>query len=253
MNLEKRLEEYKTSMKIVPKEQNIEETVRKSIEVYCSAEEDRLLTYREFLWVQLRLMRKRWWFFQIVLLLVLWSVLPSLQGELYAQRFMGVAASLFIIFIIPEFWKSQSCQSMEIEAASYYSLRQIYSARMLLFGIVDTVLISAFGWLSLFMLNVTLSQILIQFILPMTVTAGICFGMLCSKHSFNEAAAIMMCIGWSSVWLFIVLNEKIYAAIAYPVWIMFLGIALLFTGFTIYRTLYFYNDYWEENYGVDIG
>ena len=247
MHLEKKLKDYKTSMKIVPKEQNIKETVRKSIEVYCSVEEDRLLTYHEFLWAQLRLIRKRWWLFQLVLLLVLWSALPSLQGELHTQRLMGVAASLFIILIIPEFWKSQTYQSMEIEAASYYSLRQIYSARMLLFGIVDIVLISVFCWLSFFMLNVTLLQILIQFILPMRVTAGICFGMLCSKHPFNEAVAIMMCIGWSSVWLFIVLNERIYAAIAYPVWIIFLGIALLFTVFIIYRTLYCYNDYWEEN------
>lgn len=247
MNLEKKLEDYKTSMEIVSKEQNIKETVRKSIEVYCSVEEERLLTYCEFLWVQLRLIRKRWWLLQFVLLLVLWFALPSLHGEIHTQRLMGVAASLFIILIIPEFWKSQTYRSMEIEAVSYYSLRQIYSARMLLFGIVDIVLISVFCWLALFMRNVTLWQILIQFILPMTVTAGICFGLLCSKRPFHEAAAIMMCIGWSSVWLFIVLNERIYAAIAYPVWIMFLGSALLFTVFVICRTLHCRNEYWEGN------
>lgn len=247
MNLEKKLKDYKANMKIIPNEQNIKETVRKSIDVYCLAEQERLLTYWEFLWAQLRLIRKRWWLFQLLLLSALWVVLPSLQGGQPTQRYMGVEATLFIILIIPEFWKSQTYQSMEIETVSYYSLRQIYSARMLLFGIVDIVLITFFCWLSFATLNITLSQILVQFIFPMVVTACICFGMLCSKHPFSETVAVMMCIGWSGIWLFIVSNEKIYAAITYPLWLTFLGIALLFAVFAIYRTLYCYDDYWEGN------
>lgn len=246
MNLEEKLKDYKEDMKVIPNEQNIKETIRKSIDVYCLAEQERLLTYWEFLWVQLRLIRKRWWFFQLLLLSALW-VLPALQGWHPTQRYMGVEATLFIILIIPEFWKSQTYQSMEIETVSYYSLRQIYSARMLLFGIVDIVLITLFCWLSFATLNVTLSQILVQFIFPMVVTAGICFGMLCSKHLFSETVAVMMCIGWSGIWLFIVSNEKIYAAITYPLWLAFLGIALLFAAFTIYRTIICCEDYWEGN------
>ena len=247
MNLEEKLKNYKATVKIVPNEQNIKETVKKSIDMFCSVEQERLLNYWEFLWVQLRLIRKRWWVFQLLLLAALWTALPSLQGEQHTQRTMGVAASLFIILIIPEFWKSQTYQSMEIESVSYYSLRQIYSARMLLFGIVDIVLITFFCWLSFAALNASFSQILVQFILPMAVTACICFGMLCSKHRFSETVAVMMCTGWSGIWLFIVLNERIYNLITYPMWIAFLGIALLFVIFSIYRTLYCYNDYWEKN------
>lgn len=247
MNLEEKLKAYKEIVRIIPNEQSINETVKKSIDTFCSAEQERLLNYWEFLWAQLRLIRKRWWLFQLILLSALGTALPSLKGEYYTQRYMGVAASLFIIFIIPEFWKSQTYQSMEIESVSYYSLRQIYSARMLLFGIVDIVLITFFCWFSFAALKVTLSQILVQFIFPMVVTACICFGMLCSKHPFSETVAVMMCTGWSGVWLFIVLNERIYAAITYPLWFTFLGIALLFVAFTIYRTLYCYNDYWEGN------
>lgn len=246
MNLEDKLKDYKANIKVIPNEQNIKETVRKSIDVYCLAEQERLLTYWEFLWVQLRLIRKRWWLFQLLLLSVLWALL-SLQGGQPEQRYVGVEATLFIILIIPEFWKSQTYQSMEIETVSYYSLRQIYSARMLLFGIVDIVLITCFCWLSFAALNIALSQILVQFIFPMAVTACICFGMLCSKHPFSETITILMCIGWSGIWLFIVSNEKIYTTITYPIWLTFLGIALLFAAFTIYRTLYCCDDYWEEN------
>ena len=251
MNLEEKLKAYKENVKIVPNERSINETVKKSIDAFCFVEQERLLNYREFLWAQFRLIRKKWWLFQLILLSALGAALPSLQGEYYTQRFMGVAASLFIILIIPEFWKSQTYQSMEIESVSYYSLRQIYSARMLLFGIVDIVLITFFCWLSLAALNVKLSQILVQFIFPMAVTACICFGMLCSRHPFSETVAVMMCTVWSGVWLSIVLNERIYAAITYPLWLTFLGIALLFLVFAVYRTLYCCNDF-EGRYIYEI-
>ena len=50
---------------------------------------------------------------------------------------MGVVATLFVILIIPELWKNRSCECMEIEATSYYSLKQVYATRMLLFGVTD--------------------------------------------------------------------------------------------------------------------
>ncbi len=253
VNIEKILKDYNKARKVIPDEQSIRETVRKSIDAYCSAEQERLLAYWEFLWVQLRLIRKRWWLFQAMLLLLLWAVLPSLQGGQGIQRILGIASSLFVILIVPELWKNKTYQSMEIEAASYYSLRQIYAARMLLFGIVDIVLITIFCALAAITMNILLSQLLVQFIFPMVVTTAICFGILCSKYSFSEATAVMMCVAWSAVWLIVVLNGKIYTAIIFPLWIIFIGIALIFLAFTIYRTLHYCNHYWEVNQnGIDV-
>lgn len=245
MDLERELREYKDSIKIDPNEQKIAETVRKSIEAYCLAEQERILTYWEFLWVQLRLIRKKWWVFQILSLILLWAVLPSVQVEQLEQRILGVVASLFIILIIPELWKNQTYQSMEIEATSYYSLRQIYAARMLLFGIVDIVLITVFCMSAVFTQDILFSQLLMQFIFPMTVTAAICFGILCSKYPSGETTAIMMCIAWSAIWLVVILNEKIYTAITFPLWLVFIGIAFAFLAHAIYRTLHCCNLYWE--------
>lgn len=245
MDLERELREYKDGIKIDPNKQKIAETVRKSIEAYCFAEQERILTYWEFLWVQLRLIRKKWWGFQILSLILLWAVLPSVQLEQLEQRILGVAASLFIILIIPELWKNQTYQSMEIEATSYYSLRQIYAARMLLFGIVDIVLITVFCMSAVFIQDILFSQLLMQFIFPMTVTAAICFGILCSKYPSGETTAIMMCITWSAIWLVVILNEKIYTAITFPLWLVFIGIAFAFLVHAIYRTLHCCNLYWE--------
>lgn len=245
MNLEKELKDYGESIKVIPNEQKVTETIRKSMEAYCLAEQERFLTYWEFLWAQLRLMRKRWWLFQFLLLMLVWVVLPTIKTEQLLQRILGVVASLFIILIIPELWKNQTYQSMEIEATSYYSLRQIYAARMLLFGIVDIVLITLFCTSAAIRMDILFSQLLVQFLFPMTVTTAICFGILCSKYPFSETSAMMMCIAWNAIWLAVILNEKIYAAITFPLWLTFIGIAFVFLAFMIYRTLYGFNHYWE--------
>ena len=247
MNFERKLNDYKETIKIIPNEQRIEETIRKSIDVFCAVEQERLLSYWSFLWVQFKLIRKRWWIFQFLLLFALWISLPSLQNEQSMQRTMGIIASLFVILIIPELWKNQTYRSMEIECTSYYSLRQIYAARMLIFGIVDVVLITLSCGLSSVVWNVAFSQLVVQFILPMVITSCICFRILCSKYPYGETFAVMMCILCSAVWVFIVLNEMIYTLIAFPLWFAILGIALVFLMFTVYRTISCCNNYWEAN------
>lgn len=253
MNFERKLNDYKETMKIIPDEQRIETTIRNSIDVFCLVEQERLLSYWGFLWSQFKLIQKRWWVIQFVLLFALWVSLPSMESVQLMQRVMGVMASLFVILIIPELWKNQTYHSMEIEATSYYSLRQIYAARMLLFGVVDIVLITLFCAMSSIVWNVTFSQLIVQFILPMVVTSCICFGILCSKYPFGETFAVIMCVLWSAVWVLVVLNEAIYALVMFPIWMMILGIAFAFLVFTIYRTIYGCNNYWEVSAnGIDI-
>ena len=253
MNFERKMNDYKNSIKIFTDEQRIQETIKKSIDSFCSSEQDRLLNYWDFLWEQFKLIRKRWWIGQFLLLFVLWMALPSLQSNQFAQRTMGIIASLFVILIIPELWKNKTYQSMEIEGASYYSLRQIYAARMLIIGVVDITLITFFCGLSSIVWNITFAQLVVQFILPMVITSYICFCILCSKYSFRETFAITMCILWSAIWAFIVMNEMIYALIAFPLWVTILGVVLLLLVYTIYRTINCSNDYWEVNTnGIEI-
>ncbi len=71
---------------------------------------------------------------------------------------------------------------MEVEGATFFSIKKIYAARMLLFGMVDVCLLSVFLITSTFVLQIAFMDILIQFILPLNVKmAAICFRLLCSK------------------------------------------------------------------------
>lgn len=45
------------------------------------AEQERTLSYHEFLWTQLRVIQKRWWVLQFMLLVALWIALSSIHDE----------------------------------------------------------------------------------------------------------------------------------------------------------------------------
>lgn len=237
MNLEKRLKMYKASVQAKPQEESIQKTIRKSKHAFFISEQEQILSYHEFLWAQFKVIQKRWWFLQFLTLLLLWLTLTTLHNDIYVKKGMGVMASLFVILIIPELWKNRSCQCLEIEAASYYSLKQVYAARMLLFGITDILLITMFCGVASAGLHIALTELAVQFLVPLCVTACICFGILCSRHCFSETVAIILCVIWSAVWLFVVLNESVYTGITLPIWFSLLGFAILFLAFAIYRTL----------------
>lgn len=247
MKLEEKIAEYKEKNPIQSREDKILDTINKSKETFYQKEQEKLLTYREFLWTQFRVTQKKWWVLQVLLLVGIGAVLPSIQEDYFIQRGLGVVGVLFIVLIIPELWKNKSYQCMEIEASSYYSLRQIYASRIFLFGLVDVLILTVFGLLLHGKLHITLLSLISQFFFPMVVTACICFGLLCSKHFVNETVSIVLCIMWSAVWWLITASEMIYTVIKLPVWIALTGMALLILGGMVYKTLHDCMKYWEDS------
>ncbi len=246
MKWEEKIKTYRDEMSIHSNEDKIVDTIHKSKEIFYLKEQKKLLTYREFLWIQFHMIQKKWCLLQLLVLLGTGITLPSVQEDFFIQRGLGVASVLFVILIIPELWKNQSNQCMEIEGASYYSLRQIYAARIFLLGIVDVVLLTGFCVLLRGRLHITLVSLLSQFFFPGLVTACICFGLLCNKKLVNEWISIALCIMWSAIWWLITASEKIYSMIKLPIWILFIEIAVLILGSMIYKTLHDCTRYWEE-------
>lgn len=248
MYLKKELSIYKRITQIEPKEEKIQETIRKSKEIFYTIEQEKTLSYHEFLWEQSKLIQKRWWILQFLLLCILGIMLGSPYEDSHIQKSMGIISSMFVILIIPELWKNRSYHCMEIEESSYYSLRQIYAARMVLFGIVDILFLTVFCGTMATGMRIEFTKLLVQFLLPMIVTVCICFGTLCSKYITNETVAIFLCILWSAIWLLITLNEKIYTMITPPIWMAYAGFSLIFMCIMIYRTLNSCNNYWEVGF-----
>lgn len=206
-------------------QESCDKTMQKSKDAFAEYEAGRFLSYFEFLYQQSFYIQKRWWGIQILLLLFLWSILQISDSNYYIQRCCGLFAPLFVILIIPELWKNYSSTSTEIEGSTFYSLSQIYSARLLLFAAIDVLLLSLFfSAAALSRIRMTVNFI-IDFFIPFNITCCICFRTLCSPKAVTETLAVSLCMVWSAVWLFVLLKEPIYEKITLPVW----GGLLLFT------------------------
>lgn len=239
MDLEKMLKEYRESMKTVPREERIAQTVRLSGEAFFQREQERMLSYAEFLRTQFLVLKKRWWVYQCLLLMTAGLLLGNMQEEYYMRRSVGVAGVLFVVLIIPEMWRNRTYSCLEVETAAYYSLRQIYAARMLLFGAADVFLAAAFCLGLKGRFHFTASELLVQFLFPMTVTACICFGTLCSKYAMNETVSVIFCLVWSGVWWLVTMNEQVYRAALLPVWVCCFAAAAAVTAVCAYRAVKF--------------
>lgn len=249
MKLEENLREYGMQTRAEPREEKIQETIRIAKDIFYEKEQEILLGRREFLWVQFRLIRKRWWLFQILLLMCAGILLSDAQEDLYFQRGIGIVGVLFVILVIPEIWKNRSNSCMEVEQTAYYSLNQIYAARIFLFGITDVFMLTIFCSMLCGRLQFTFAELLIQFLFPAAVTACICFGLLCSSRFFSETVSVALCLIWSAVWWIVTVNEKIYSAVILPVWIVLFSFAVLFLGIFIYKAIHNCNKCWEVDSG----
>ncbi len=94
---------------------------------------------------------------------------------------------------------------------------------------------------------------MVQFLFALSVTACISFGTLCCKYAFSETVAIAMCIMWSTVWLFIILNESVYVMVRFVMWCSIWGFVCFCLAIVVYRTLKCCNQYWEVTFdGIEV-
>ena len=106
-------------------EARIEDTVQKSIRTFYRSEKRREPSYLYFLYVQLCYTKKRWWILQAALLAGFLVFTGRILSDESAQKALGVLASLFVILIIPSFFREESQQMSELESTLFFSLREV--------------------------------------------------------------------------------------------------------------------------------
>ena len=119
-------------------------------------------------------------------------------------------APLLVIMIVPELWKNRGSMSMEIEGSAYYSLRQVYSARLTVFAFADGILLTLFSVFAFATTRIEAEEMMVQFMLPMIVTCCICLRMLCSRFVSSEYMAVFLSLLWTGFWLVVVIDRGIY-------------------------------------------
>ena len=208
-------------------EEKVMKTIAVSKAAFLSAEADRNLSHLEFLSAQSRLIKKRWWLLQGLLLALVCLFLQQTEADFLTRRALGLAGPLFVILILPELWKNRNFDAMEVECTTYYTIRSIYAARLTLFAVVDLILLSAFFAVASMVARISLWEMLIQFVLPFNVTCCICFRTLYAKRIRSEALAMLLCILWTGIWAILIMSNAVYAVISVPMWIAALAASLL--------------------------
>lgn len=220
---------------IICSEQKICAAIQASKAAFYESEANTPLSRLEFVYQQSRYIRKHWRMLQACVLLLLWLALTGIESPFFLRRFMGAASPLFALLILPELWKNQNANALEIECTALYSLRQIYGARIFLFALTDFVLLGIFSLTAVGTGKISADLLVIHFFLPYLVTCCICFHTLYSRRITSESFAILLCVVWSFIWIEFLLHEKVYNAITLPLWLAMTAVAALYLGYCIQR------------------
>lgn len=226
-------------------EAKLQKTIELSKAAFVSGESEGSVSHVEFLYQQSRYIKKHWWLMQAVLLLALCLLLQMSGSDLYTRRSLGIAAPLFVILVLPELWKNRNTDAMEIEGTTFYTIRQIYAARLTLFAGVDLILLSLFFVGASALARVTVWELMIQFVLPFNVACCLCFHGLYNNRTGSEPFSILLCSVWTGLWVLIVLRDAVYDRISVPVWITLLAASFAYLGFSILRGQKEYRKTWE--------
>ncbi len=238
MNLDKLMYMHANGLDL-PKvdESALSATIVKSKEGFWSGEEARQISWLEFIYQQMFYINKTWWILQMLILCLLWLLLKTAESSSYVERCFGIMAPLFIILILPELWKNVSSHSLEIEGATLFSLQKVIAARMLLFGMVDLILLTVFVAIGVVSTNISVMEMLVQFLLPMLVTVCICLRLFSGQRFRGVLPSVIACLLWITVWTLIVLREDVYAKVSVPTWIALLIGSVCYMLYCIYKIM----------------
>ena len=171
-------------------------------------------SYFGFLHEQFKFIRKRWWALQGGSLLLLWMLLADYGEGANADRVLGALSVI----------------------SSYYSLRQICSARILMFAAVDLTMITIFFAVSFSTLQISAYRIVIDFLVPFNISCCICFRLLYSKWRELEYIAVFLSTACIFAWSLIVSSDFIYERISMPVWIGLLLLSFVYLIYCIWKS-----------------
>lgn len=233
---EKKIESYQALIQKGYVRESAVQNVMKQCAGIMSRQDDRRASYFEFLYEQFKFIRKRWWALQGGSLLLLWMLLADYGEGANAERVLGALSVIFAVLIIPEIWKNRRFSAVEIEKTSYYSLRQICSARILMFAAVDLTMITIFFAVSFSTLQISAYRIVIDFLVPFNISCCICFRLLYSKWQELEYIAVFLSTACIFAWSMIVSTDFIYERISMTVWIGLLLLSFIYLIYCIWKS-----------------
>lgn len=237
-----------------PSQEAIDKTVLKASEIIDAKEKITRSGFIEFLAVQMRIMKKRWWILQGALLFFAgeWIAVPGDTD--YTYRGLSILASLFVILVIPELWKNIEYRSIEIEECSLFNLRRVYAAKLIAFGAIDTILLTFFCIIASQMQDILFADMLKQFVFPVMISATICLLSFSSKRRCSEVTTMIVCGIANVIWMVTAMNETVYSKITPVIWGGLFGVCICLMVYSVRKVLQKRMECWEVQInGLSVG
>ncbi|MGN0273403.1 MAG: hypothetical protein ACI4DT_01275 [Chordicoccus sp.] len=217
--------------------EKLQELADLSVETFYREEKKKPLPRKAFVLYQFRLMKKGWMILQAVLLIGIYVLLHFL-GDLDAcYRLVAVLSTLLIIFFVPELWREKREHSIDLINSCYYSIEELYAAKLLIAGLYDLLILSVFFIVTLTTSHVTVYRMILHFLLPMLVTACICLVCLSAGIS-NYYITLSVCIAFSGLWYAVTSFPFLYRPISTAAWVVFLILSVVLLAVQIRRIVH---------------
>lgn len=216
-------------------EEHIQQTVQKSIDSFWKSQKEQQLSIFEFLYIQFQFIQKRWWLLQLGCLLLLWILLNLGFSESIERKIVAIIIPFFSILILPELWKTRRFKMDEIENSTIHTTRDIYLARLILFGAFDLFGLTIL-WSIIYPLGIT--NLILELLIPFN---GICIIILGTLNVYKGRELYLplgLCTLFTIIWIMTISNEQLYIRFSLQLWIILFFISTSLLIFIIIRLIH---------------
>ncbi|MEG0899835.1 MAG: hypothetical protein RSF40_09030 [Oscillospiraceae bacterium] len=147
-------------------------------------EKRKRIKFSAFLVSQIKFTAWKIWMVQGLILVVLCSVLSACFGDLFLSRPQHIAillcgsAIVVLMTAMPFIQRGLRYKMYEIEVATKFSSIKLLSAKLLIIGIGDAIMLSSVLLLALFKTTLTIGTIALYLMLPFLVLTSVCLYVL---------------------------------------------------------------------------
>lgn len=224
-----------------PAQPHLEQTIRRSREAYRNHMLHTPVSSFEFLIGQILTVRSRYWIMQLILLMVVVVSLILMQQNRFkinSYEYFAIMAPLTVICSIPELWRNLSSGSYEVENTTFYDLRKVYFARLVLVGMMDLILLTVLVIGVSNISNGSVYDSILYFFVPFNLNCSVCFFLLCSPKRLHSQSVAIGCCGMIGIGWYTMMNQlRLYEWIQKKVWIGLLAGSFLFLSYVCVRSI----------------
>ncbi|OPJ61444.1 hypothetical protein [Clostridium oryzae] len=213
-------------------QKKLEETVLKSKSIFEENAQKKKASEWEFLISQFFIIKKSFWILQalVIVIFISWvNIFNSSEISGDVSVYFAVFVPLFVISAIPEVWKNIQFRALEIENTTYFTLKKVYVARILIIGMYDLLLASILLCTIAYITSTPLYMLIIYFLVPFNTTCCICFIALGSKRRLNSSSfAVSLCTIWTGICYGLAKNIKIYEMVQEKLWYVLIMLSFVY-------------------------